>query len=235
MIPAYWNGENALTWDADNEPSPNHYCAYELIADGTSVFNTIDSNDDARDYFRFQASTGYNYFVTLSAERGVGVRFYLYFENTDHVLTAISGWHETQTQFESTQAGTYVIRVERSGGLSEGDYRIELSTDAPSGVDDSPILEIPDDFALMQNFPNPFNPQTSIRFAIPTSGPIKLHVYGLDGRRIRTLAEGYVPSGWHTVIWDGKTDSGRRVSSGLYFLRMEAAGFRDTRRMMLVK
>lgn len=89
--------------------------------------------------------------------------------------------------------------------------------------------------ALAQNFPNPFNPVTSIQFEIAEEGEVFLAVYDLAGRRVRALAHRRFDGGRHTVSWDGRDDAGRTVASGTYLYRMTAGGETRTRKMTLLK
>jgi flagellar hook assembly protein FlgD len=88
---------------------------------------------------------------------------------------------------------------------------------------------------LEQNHPNPFNPATVIRFALPQAGPVELAVYDLAGRRVRRLIRGEREAGPHAVRWDGRDEHGQRAPSGMYVYRLEAAGESLTRKMLLVK
>ncbi len=91
--------------------------------------------------------------------------------------------------------------------------------------------------ALEGNVPNPFNPTTRIAFVVPDGGrqPVRLRVYDVRGALVRTLVDGLVTGGRHVIAWDGRDDRGRRAASGVYFLRMEAPGFRATRKMVMLK
>lgn len=88
---------------------------------------------------------------------------------------------------------------------------------------------------LDQNRPNPFNPRTEIRFSIPERGSVQLRVFDAAGRVVATLADGTLSAGEHRVVWAGRTDSGAAVASGVYFYRLEAAGLRESKRMVLLK
>jgi len=102
----------------------------------------------------------------------------------------------------------------------------------------SPVdsAEIPQVNRLGNAYPNPFNPMTTIEFALAQPGVTRLEVYTVDGRRIRTLVSGQLASGPHRVTWDGTDRSGRRVASGSYFYRLTTAdGYDGTGRMVLVK
>ncbi len=114
-----------------------------------------------------------------------------------------------------------------------------------SGVtDEDSLMSVPSDFVLDQNHPNPFNPQTNITYCLPMSGGIKLTIYDLLGRRVRTLVDGHQSSGYNSLDWDGTDDHGNPVASGIYFYRLEAEGFdgarnsvriSETKKMLLLK
>ena len=87
-----------------------------------------------------------------------------------------------------------------------------------------------------KNYPNPFNPRTSISFRLPAAASVTLRIYDLSGRLTRSLLEGEIRgSGSHEVAWDGLDASGRSVAAGVYCYRIEAGGWSESRRMMLVK
>jgi len=90
---------------------------------------------------------------------------------------------------------------------------------------------------LAQNYPNPFNPSTTIRFSLREKSPVTLKIYDARGRLVRTLVRGDVRAAGvtHTLQWDGRNDAGQVVSSGVYFYRLEAPGFSQTRKMVLLK
>jgi PKD repeat protein len=94
---------------------------------------------------------------------------------------------------------------------------------------------LPGGFVLNQNYPNPFNPSTSISYSLPQSATVELAIFNVLGQKIRTLTVGVQSAGDHTVEWDGTDESGLTVSSGVYFYQLEAGGFRQTKKMMLMK
>lgn len=96
-------------------------------------------------------------------------------------------------------------------------------------------LERPKDFELSQNFPNPFNPVTQIRFQLPEPTQVRLEIYNLLGQRVRTLVQDKLNPGYHLVMWDGRDENGAPVSSGIYFYHMRTEKFRQTKRMLLLK
>ena len=96
-------------------------------------------------------------------------------------------------------------------------------------------LVLPGEYALLQNAPNPFNPETTIEYALPEEAYVRLVIYNPMGQLVRTLVEGFRSGGYHQVVWDGRDSEGRSVSGGVYFYRLTAGKFTETKRMMLLR
>ena len=90
--------------------------------------------------------------------------------------------------------------------------------------------EVPGSFALSQNFPNPFNPTTKIKFQIPKSGLIKLIIYDALGREVQTLVNEQLSPGTYQADFDGTN-----LSSGIYYYKLESADYTETKKMVLIK
>jgi hypothetical protein len=96
--------------------------------------------------------------------------------------------------------------------------------------------EIPEDYGkLLSNYPNPFNPETTIIFELESPGNIKINIYNVKGQLIRKLTEEYYTAGKHEIVWDGKDDKGNTVSSGIYFYRFTIKDRDEMRRILLIK
>ncbi|GEM_PF-2925611 len=94
---------------------------------------------------------------------------------------------------------------------------------------------IPKAYSLEQNSPNPFNPSTVIHFAIPRAGAVSLKVYNIVGQEVTELFNGILPAGGFRTTWDGTDMNGKSVSSGVYFYRLQASDYAETKKMLLMK
>ena len=108
--------------------------------------------------------------------------------------------------------------------------------------DDNPLSQLPESFELNQNFPNPFNPSTTISYTIRSRGNIgsepyrtRLDIFNVLGRKVKTLVDKVQSPGTYTIEWRGETDSGSRVASGIYFYRLILGTEIQTKKMMLLK
>ncbi|MEW6049565.1 MAG: T9SS type A sorting domain-containing protein [Candidatus Zixiibacteriota bacterium] len=88
---------------------------------------------------------------------------------------------------------------------------------------------------LSECYPNPFNAETVISFSVSVPGPVQLRIFNLLGQTVRTLDQGYAESGKHTVIWNGRDDVDNPVSSGVYFVRLEASDYSATKKIIMLK
>ena len=94
---------------------------------------------------------------------------------------------------------------------------------------------VPTVYGMSQNSPNPFNPVTEIKYAIPEAGYVKLSVFNILGQNVRNLVDEEKSVGDYSVIWDGKDAFGESVASGVYFYRIKANKFSETKKMLLLK
>jgi hypothetical protein len=94
---------------------------------------------------------------------------------------------------------------------------------------------LPETYALLPTYPNPFNPEVHITYHLPMHEEVLLEVYGLTGQLVRILVRSAVSTGEHTVDWDGRDEEGRPVGSGIYLVRLRAGDFVGTRRMVLTR
>ncbi|MCK4655272.1 MAG: T9SS type A sorting domain-containing protein, partial [Candidatus Cloacimonetes bacterium] len=85
------------------------------------------------------------------------------------------------------------------------------------------------------NYPNPFNPQTTIQYSILQESKVELNIYNIKGQKVKQLINDQLSAGQHLVVWDGMDTNDKQVSSGIYFYKLEAGDYQKVRKMVLVK
>jgi hypothetical protein len=114
------------------------------------------------------------------------------------------------------------------------DTRVELAHCVMNWLSGAVAVEepepLPQAFSLSPPYPNPFNAQVTLEYALPNEAAVSLSVFDIQGRKVATLTEGTKPAGYHRLIWDAKS-----MPSGLYFMRLKAGEFTETRKMTLLK
>lgn|GEM_PF-1436199 len=122
---------------------------------------------------------------------------------------------------------------------------VVIMATSPVGVGCDPECEdpraIPTEYTLLQNFPNPFNPTTSIRYALPTTAKVDLNIFSILGQKITTLETGLKSAGVHAAVWNGLDSSGKQVPGGIYFYQLKATPLNgsnaivQTKKMIMTK
>jgi hypothetical protein len=121
-------------------------------------------------------------------------------------------------------------------GMDVGNYRIwlvKLSADGDLIVNKN--ISNPVEFTLSHNYPNPFNPSTTIKYTLPHHAHVKINIVDLLGRTVRRLVSGEKAAGTHVISWNGKDQKGTPVPSGVYLYSMTSEGFRMTRKLSLLR
>ncbi|MBI2501696.1 MAG: T9SS type A sorting domain-containing protein [Candidatus Latescibacteria bacterium] len=150
-----------------------------------------------------------------------------------HLREAFYGWFPLDDPIESLE---FTGKLE--GTFYLDDIRLvtaEPPPPVPTAVLEDRTVALPQSFSLAQNFPNPFNSSTVIRFELPQSGEVELAVYNLAGQKVATLLEGRREAGAYTLRWDGKDDSGKELASGVYLYRLRAGEQVETRKLALLR
>jgi len=138
------------------------------------------------------------------------------------VLTTDAAFVPTgQGPAESPQAGPVVGKNGASG-------RDMLALDTEVEV-------LPESFDLKANYPNPFNPTTTIAFDLPEASQVTLEVFDMMGRRVATLVNGDMAAGRYEAAWNARADNGSSVASGVYIYRLRAGSFESVKQMVLMK
>jgi len=128
-------------------------------------------------------------------------------------------------------AGDYVYNVT---AVYCGEWESGFSNNGEVTVDvgDPPLPLVTE---LHGNYPNPFNPETSIKFALNEAGNVRIDVFNTKGQHVRTVVNEHLEAAYHSVVWDGKDASGVSVSSGVYFYKMDAGKYTSIKKMILMK
>lgn len=113
------------------------------------------------------------------------------------------------------------------------DVCIKLGATVVNSIDDP--VSIPSNFSLRQNYPNPFNANTNIAFDLVNKSQVTLEVFNIAGQKIKTLVNGTVNPGHHSILWDGTMDNGQKTASGVYFYKLQADNHSRTMKMVLLK
>ena len=146
------------------------------------------------------------------------------------------GLDTTHTLTNLTIGTTYYISVtcyDNSGEESWYSREIEV---IPGGVGvDENVLPLHKSFYLSQNYPNPFNPETTISFSIPQDSKVELSIYNIKGQKVKILAKRDFEKGIHKVIWNGKDENGKPISSGIYFYKIKVKDKMISKKMLLLK
>lgn len=184
---------------------------------------------------------GYDYGrVEISDDAGQTWDLLAFYDKDDH-----PGWNDgvasngdfVQEIIPLTGYENKVVRIRfrlvTDGGVTADGWYVD-DVSISSDVTDVPMLPGVTT-ALLGNEPNPFNPRTTIRFSLAAPGAVDLWVYDLRGRRVRTLLDESRPAGVQQVVWDGRDDAGVPLASGMYFYRLVANDFEQSRKMLLLK
>ena len=259
-----WSGGNPVGWAVDNsgplvpvtQSSTAHSGASALRGDVinyvTLTFNpTVQSGPTAEGFpysGRPASFTGYYQFFPVGGDRfSVDVALFKGGVQSGApvavALAAITTSASSYTAFNvpftyqtSDIPDTCVISFSIIGPAGGTDYHVGsyvlIDDIAFSGLTavENPPANVPRSSSLAQNYPNPFNPSTTIRFTLASAGRAALRVYNILGQQVATLAEGEMTAGEHAAVLNASA-----LPSGVYFYRLESAGFVETKQMLLVK
>jgi hypothetical protein len=133
-------------------------------------------------------------------------------------------------------AETMIINLSNGEAITFDTSEIEQITFGPDvSVEEMVefVSQIPIKF--LKNYPNPFNPETTISFEISESGKTEVEIFNVKGQKVKTLLNENLEFGSHSIVWDGRNDKEEQVSSGMYFYRISVNGNQKTSKMLMLK
>ena len=168
--------------------------------------------------------------VTASERDNAGFNIYrsitrdgVYHRLNDELLVGLSPYMFVD---EDVQIGrTYYYKLEAVDIVGEGTLFGPVAA----------TLRGPMSYSLSPNYPNPFNPETTINYEVPKTGRLTLKIYNVLGQEVKTLVDENLEPGYYRALWDGKDSTGRQMASGVYFYRIKSEGFAKSLKMMLLK
>ncbi|MFC1887359.1 FlgD immunoglobulin-like domain containing protein [Candidatus Cloacimonadota bacterium] len=226
------NGENwlVLSWNGINA---NICLSGEAI---TSNGRTVQLNNELVSYNAelLDAADSFQYTnFDLNVFREVEISsFKIYRDN--ELVTEINDPAIRNYTDEVMVAGTYEYNVTAVYDYNTESVFSNTAVAEVSGVDSNDDV-IPVSTELTGNHPNPFNPTTTVNFALKDDSPVKLEVFNTKGQRVKVLLDTALKAGYHTVSWNGRDDNNKSVSSGLYFYKMTSKNYSATRKMLMLK
>ncbi len=254
----------AAIHEPDNTMAESDAAAH-LSLDGTKVMSAFGDDND-HDLFAFEGEAGQSVVVTLAPAHGprwireldtyldvIKDDSTLLGSNDDYADWYAINYYQGEVSCTYSQVvvdslpytGTYYAhaipyygtahgKTPEIGNNAVGSYIITAKTQEITGVEERE--QLPTEFALDQNFPNPFNPTTTIQYRLKETVNVTLTIYNVVGQRVATLVNQKQPAGNYSLVWNAMDDYGNRVSSGMYFYRIDAGGkFVQTKKLLLMK
>jgi len=154
---------------------------------------------------------------------------------TAQTTTSANGGYTMQVA-----VGTYAVTCSAAGYITQTNENVVINQ-AQTTISNFYMFVPNDDEVqatstiLIGNYPNPFNPETAISYAVKGFSPVRIEIYNAKGQLVKTLVNAKIDTGSYQVIWNGKDNYGNAVSSGVYHCKMQTGDYQATRRMMLLK
>lgn len=206
----------------------------------TAIDGTIDQGIDeiGSDSYSYQTFTVPQGSQSLHAELSWlvparDIDFYLLDADSNVVTSSASVNDPEVINVPSIAPGTYIFKIVGFNNPDTSNYEISADLCVANIADAGPAVRHPLMLAAAQ--PNPARMLTAIHFALPEAADVKLRVYDVSGRLVRTLQNGWLPSGQHVRVWDRRSDDGSTASPGLYFYRLEAGDRALTRKVTMLR
>ena len=200
------------------------------VQEGINVLSGINGTVTAGTSFNYFGGSDAHYLIDeLTADGGSVI-----LKSEDHKARAISNL----TEVHRTICSSPILGAFGNGqglnlrGYLMGQY-IDFFTGELTSAEDYDFFEITT--SLHGNFPNPFNPSTTINFYLQKDGLTNLDIFNIKGQKVKTLVNENLDKGQHSTFWNGKDDNNKQVSSGIYFYKLNTGNFSSTKKMILIE
>ena len=231
-----------VSYENDPEPNDTRETASLLEGSGTgrlgyytesrpSVNGPVNVFDND-DFWKITVGNDGPIEFAAVAEEGLDITLHLYNGNGSWQKMATSVGTIT-TLAQTVYAGDYYILTEGVSGF--GSYTITDLLAVETAVDDADYDAAPRQFAVHPPSPNPFNPQTTIRYELKSERHVSLVIYDINGREVIVLKDSMSGAGIHEAVWNGRNSDGQLVGSGMYLYKFKAGSFSDHGKMTLIK
>jgi len=204
-----------------------------------SSFNCLLQNDIPLLNWVTQSETNCAYWNIYRSENENGFIINDYLKVNDNLIygmgtTSEPSEYEFNDEYEVENSTTYWYWLENIDFSGHGDLHGPISLSIPEDQPDSP--EVPGKFGLFDTYPNPFNPKLNIKYAVKSNEEYELVIYNAKGRKVKTLkSETSMNNSIRELIWNGNDDSGKPVSSGIYYTVLKSENLKETKRVILLK
>jgi hypothetical protein len=236
MVAPYWDDLKGMLDPSDTTFADMrtiyHYDGTKFIIEWCDAYNnyTIDLVENAS-LEKFQIIL-----VPIPGNDGEIIFQYNVIDNPDASNNYATVGIENQLQTDGLQY-SFASQYPLTATPLQAGLAIKFTTDPPDPFvtdNDDPGIVVPA-FALNQNFPNPFNPETRISFSLKERTQVNIDVYNVKGQKVKTLVNDMYPSGQSEITWNGTDDNYNQVPSGIYLYRMNTGKYSQTRKMVLLK
>jgi len=226
------SGGGASYITSETEPNGNSGDSNGPVGTGVDVAGTISSSSDD-DWFWFDVATAGNINISVQIHSSADLDWFLYNSSLTEVARGYTVNNPEAGSYNASP-GRYYLWVDGYQGATSA-YTLSITGGLALYAQGPEKGEVPLQFALHQNVPNPVRLETMIQLDLPRDSDVQLHIYDASGRRVRTLAEGAMKPGSHRIPWDGLSSSGNPVASGIYFYEIRTDGFSARKKMSVIQ
>ncbi|MCX6828274.1 MAG: T9SS type A sorting domain-containing protein [candidate division Zixibacteria bacterium] len=152
-----------------------------------------------------------------------------------NVIIDGASWANDSLCFSVDTAGSYTYNIIASNISGADTCNINVNISPCNDIIENGTQALPMEYILEQNWPNPFNPMTEIRFGLPRRCTVALDIYNILGQKVATILDKILPGGYYVARWDGAVSGGKSAANGIYFYRLTAGDFEATKKMVLLK